>query len=238
MGASSLTASTASLSGASAAGRSASSTSSAGGGDQRLSAGDPQIKIFRHTADTDAVYREAVITELKIPASIRNALASYGVTMMITPSILDAIPEYATERPDGYSHGGSYVNCAGLYRPSDKILYVTERVQYGSNVPTLNLRMAEVVLHEFGHAYDHCRNNISHQEEFMSAYQADSGRLTNGVREQFYYYTNAEKGHVELFAQLFSCAIRPEGSIDTKDQNLCRTFPTCYALMKKIVARG
>jgi membrane-associated protease RseP (regulator of RpoE activity) len=204
----------------------------------KLSGDDPPIEILRHTNDTDAIYQEMVTTILMMPRSIRSDLNSFGVKVMLTPTMLDALPDMATERPRGYSHGGTFVNCGGLYKGAAKTLYVTERVQIGNHVASPNIRLSHTVLHEFGHAYDHCKQ-ITRSEDFLSSYQSDSGRLTNTLREHFYYYTQAdEAGPSELFAQLFMCAVSPAGTVNTNDQNLTRTFPKCYELVKKIVSRA
>jgi hypothetical protein len=202
----------------------------------KLLASDPQIIIFRHTADTDAMHSEVVSTLLQLSPNMRTTLGEWGLKIEITPTILDALPDLVSERPRGYSHGGGYTNCGGLYMGGVKTLYVSERVSPGTYVPQLNIRMGPTFFHEFGHAFDHCKQ-VSTSDTFKAAYQSDNGHLTNGLREHFYYYTQSdEAGPSELFAELFACAVRPVGELDTDSINLTKTFPACFVQVKKAVA--
>jgi tetratricopeptide (TPR) repeat protein len=202
----------------------------------KLLANDPQIIVFRHTSDTDAMRSEVVSNLVQLSPNMRTTLGDWGLKIEITPTILDAMPDLVNERPRGYSHGGGYTNCGGLYMGGHKTLYVSERVSPGTYVPHLNTRMGPTFFHEFGHAFDHCKQ-VSTSDTFKSAYQSDNGHLTNGLREHFYYYTQSEEaGPSELFAELFACAVRPAADLDTDSLNLTKTFPACFAQVKKVVA--
>jgi hypothetical protein len=197
---------------------------------------DPQISILRHTDDTDTMKREVVSTVLQIAPDLRSTLADWGLKLVLTPTILEALPELVGERPRGYLHGGGYTNCGGSFRPASKTIYVAERVAPGTFPPQLNLHMGRTFFHEFGHAVDHCKK-ISRSDAFAAAYQSDCNHLTNGIRDHFYYYTQSgEAGPIELFAQLFACAVAAPGTLDTDDQNLTKVFPNCFTLVKKVVA--
>jgi hypothetical protein len=113
--------------------------------------------------------------------------------------------------------------CAGLYRSAAKTLYVTERFAPVTYVPQLNMHLRHTLFHEFGHAVDHCKQ-ISRSETFVAAYQSDCRHLTNGLREHFHYYTQAEEaGPSELFAELFADAVSAQGDVDTNGKNLIKT---------------
>jgi hypothetical protein len=198
----------------------------------KLLPSDPQITVFRHTNDTDEMKDILISAVLRLPRSLRSEVASAGIGLTLAPTVLEAFPDMAMETPRGYIHGGGYSNCGGLFSPKHSAIYVGERVSMLSSVPHLNSRLEHTLFHEFGHAIDHCRH-ISHGASFTSAYEQDCGRLTNGVRTQFHYFTQeGQAGPSELFAELFSVNIQKPNERNTNDINLSRTFPNCYKVVQ------
>lgn len=188
------------------------------------------VSIHRRTADTDNAYDQVVESLHIIPQDLKSKMAEDGFKVVITPTIIDAFPEKVNERPSGYTHGGNYTNCPALCR--GKTIYVAERVQRGSAVAEPMTHLVATFMHEFGHAYDHCYR-VSNSDAFMKAYEADCQRLTNTVRDKFYYYTQpGEAGPAEMFAELSSSALSPPAHRKSHSEDLARHFPKSAEYVK------
>lgn len=198
---------------------------------------DPSfIKVKRPTADTNQVLAQ-VVSSLKLPPQkIVEELKTFGITVMVTPGMLEADPELATERPRGYVHGGGYTNCPAMYRGASKTIMIAERVSWLSGLPQPNRDVEASMLHEMGHAFDHCRSNISSSASFTMAYKNDLGKLSNTQKNQFPYYTQEDgAGESELFAELFSYAADKNLLRHEHNNSLAKSFPSSFSYIKRLV---
>lgn len=187
------------------------------------------ISIFRKSVDSGPAYNRVLQALHRVPLTRRDDLAKWGLKIVIAPTIVDAHPQFATEKPRGYLHGGTYQNCPGLFMPGTKTIYVAEKASMGNSPFQQNIWIVNTVLHEFGHAVDHFGYR-SKSEEFTKAYTEDSQRLTNELRNTFYYFTQAdEAGPSELFAELFSISLGGGGQ-----RGLESAFPHCFKYVKHI----
>jgi hypothetical protein len=187
------------------------------------------ISIFRKSADSAPAYNRVLQALHRIPETRRNELSKWGLKIVIAPTIVDAHPQFATEKPRGYLHGGTYQNCPGLFMPSTKTIYVAEKASMGNSPFQQNVWITGTVLHEFGHAVDHYEYR-STSPDFKKAFEEDSNRLTNELRNRFYYYTQAdEAGPSELFAELFS-----EVRDASNSEGLGIAFPHCFKYIKQM----
>jgi PDZ domain len=193
------------------------------------------IAIQRHTADTDAIYDQVVAALNVVPKSVKLDLANYGVKILITPTIIEANPSFATEKPRGYIHGGGYDNCPGLYNNGTKDLYIAERAAWKNSPPQLNRWVLSTSLHELGHAYDYCKGHLSSSDAFIKAYEEDSGRLNNSQRTEFnYFLQEAGAGPTELFAELFALSQSKAGGIDERSPDLGRAFRKSFEYVRSL----
>lgn len=187
------------------------------------------VSIFRKSVSSDPAYNRVLQALHRIPETRRSELSKWGLKVVIAPTIVDAHPQFATEKPRGYLHGGTYQNCPGLFMPSTKTIYVAEKASLGNSPFQENVWITGTVLHEFGHAVDHYEYRSS-SPEFKKAYDEDSHRLTNELRNRFYYYTQAdEAGPSELFAELFS-----ESRGSGESEGLETAFPHCLKYIKQM----
>ncbi len=187
------------------------------------------ISIFRKSVSSEPAYNRVLQALHHIPETRRNELSKWGLKVVIAPTIVDAHPQFATEKPRGYLHGGTYQNCPGLFMPSTKTIYVAEKASLGNSPFQENVWIMGTVLHEFGHAVDHYEYRSS-SPDFKKAYEEDSHRLTNELRNRFYYYTQAdEAGPSELFAELFS-----EANGSGESEGLGNAFPHCLTYIKQM----
>lgn len=191
------------------------------------------IAYVRHTNDTDGVVLQVDEALKKVPTGLTHDLKVGGIKVLITPSMLEADPSLATETPRGYVHGGGYTNCAAMFRPGKKTIYISERVSWLSNLPQVNDQVSAAMLHEMGHAVDYIRSNISASMGFASTYKRDADKQSNTQRAKFQYYTQeGDAGACELFAQLFSLAIDPSLLNQQHNRELADSFPGSFLYIK------
>lgn len=194
------------------------------------------IEIQRQTTDTDSVVIQTHTALFGVPNSIISELRNFGVKVLITPTVLEAMPEMASETPRGYIHGGGYTNCAALYRGAKKTIFIAERVSWLSGLPQPNSRVSDTMLHEMGHALDHCRNFPSAGSAFAAIYKRDADKQSNTERSHFQYYTQeGDAGASELFAQLFSIAVDPHLLQKDGNKQLAEGFPSSLNYIKSLI---
>jgi hypothetical protein len=196
------------------------------------------ITVLRRNADTDPTLIQVCRALKLVPKQIVEDLKSAGITVLVTPTVLEAMPGKAMERPRGYIHGGGYTNAGALF--SHPRIVIGERVSYLSGVPELNDRVSSAMLHEMGHAYDHVAGGISHKGKFKACYDEDFAHITNTQRTKHSYYTQeGDAGASELFAQLFSFDIyKSQVTSDERAADLQATFPRCTKYMSDLIKRN
>jgi len=193
------------------------------------------ISTGRHTADTDRTLVQVMRAIKLVPKNIVDELKAGGISVLVTPTILEAMPGSAMDKPRGYDHGGGYTNCGALFH-SPRI-FIGERVSYLSSVPYLNRNIASSMLHEMGHAYDSVKGHLSQSGEFDRCYKEDFSHITNTQRTRHSYYTQSDgAGASEIFAQLFSYAIyKSQVKADEDASDLQITFPRCTKYIKDLI---
>jgi len=194
------------------------------------------IEVKRQTVDTNFALSQVDRALKIVPKNIRDELKDFGVEVMVTPGMLEADPELSQERPRGYVHGGGYTNCPAMYRGNSKMILISERISWKSSVPRPNPEICASMLHEKGHAFDHCRNNISAKTTFAKLYQEDLQTLTNTQKNKFPYYTQGDgAGECELFAELFAFAADPRLMSVPYNDSLAKTFPKSFKFLTNVI---
>ena len=189
------------------------------------------ISILRRTSETDAVHDQVLKALKAIPLPLRQKLIYWGLKIEITPTLLESNPQFANEKPRGYTHGGGYDNCSGLYQTKENKIYIAERSSMFNSPFKPSTEIAGTVLHEVGHAFDRMER-LSNSEEFTASYQDDCSRFTNEVRREFEYFTQeGQAGPSELFAELFAAGIAPPGA-ELTSNDLPRAFPRCFQFVR------
>ncbi len=193
------------------------------------------ITVGRRTADTDRTLVLVCRAVKLVPKNIVDELKAGGISVLVTPTVLEALPGSAMDRPRGYDHGGGYTNCGAMFRHPR--IYIGERVSYLSSVPYPNRNIASSMLHEMGHAYDSVKGHLSQTGDFERLYKEDFSHITNTQRTRHSYYTQPDgAGASELFAQLFSYAIyKTQVRADEDASDLQVTFPLCTKYIKDLI---
>lgn len=68
------------------------------------------VDFFRKSKDSDTAYSEVVAALQSLPGDLKSKMHGWGMKIVITPTILAALPELVNEKPHGYTHGGNYNN--------------------------------------------------------------------------------------------------------------------------------
>lgn len=186
------------------------------------------VTIHRKSGDSTPVYDQVAQCLQKVRPSLKKELLDWGLKIEIVPNILEARPELKGNKPRGYIHGGDYNNCPGLFMPADKTILVAEKASIGSSPYQRNVWVASTMLHEMGHAVDYMKL-ATNSEEFKTAYDEDNHRLTNELRNEFYYYTQNDAGGPELFAQLFAINL---GAPESDAAEMKIAFPRTWKLVQ------
>ncbi len=194
------------------------------------------VEVKRTTADTNFALSQVDRALKIVPKKIRDELKDFGVKVMVTPGMVEADPDLAMERPRGYVHGGGYTNCPAMYRGNSKLILISERVSWKSSVPRQNPEICASMLHEMGHAFDHCRRNLSQNPVYTRNYTEDLQCLTNTQKNTFPYYTQGDgAGESELFAELFSFAADPRLLTVPYNASLAKTFPKTFKYITNVI---
>ena len=192
------------------------------------------VEIYRQSKYTEKIEPQVRQALDKIPVNVQEALKRDGIAILIVPDILSVKPEFATEKPRGY-HGGGYDNCGGLYYPTDKKVFICERLSWNNGPLKENWDVISTMLHECGHALDHT-SNYSKSDEFVKAYEDDQKYLGSEQRKTFEYFLQEnDAGRSEMFAELFLANISPRN--DRYAGDLAKAFPRCTKVVKAISDR-
>ena len=197
------------------------------------------ITIFRRTQDTTEIYAQVLAALHLIPRHIKQELFDGQCKIVITPTLLEAEPKLAYEKPRGYLHDADYRNVPGMYRRSERVLWIGERYSHGTSPPQINKMVLSTTLHELGHAYDHSQNFISQSNDFMQDYDIDLKKLADSDKTTYYYFVQPEAaGPSELFAELFALSISKKGGITERSASLKTIFPQSFEFVKKYLQKN
>src|SRR5262249_24887980 len=91
----------------------------------------------------------------EIPHTYRNRLEVNNYKVVLAPTVLDAMPELAGQRPRGFADGASWHNTNGTFdRRTGRIIIGEKYNATNQGGKMVSGPLDATVLHEFGHAYD------------------------------------------------------------------------------------
>lgn len=186
-----------------------------------------RITFYRKTENSNKVYQEVTSSLKRIPAPIANQLVNSGLRIVITPTIVEAWPEYANRKPD-WSINATYENCPALYRSVEHTVYIAEEWKGFKNST-----ISHSVLHESGHAYDKLQRYVSQSSVFKELLDDDANQLSEKRRKQLHYDQSVKTRARELYAEFFATALTPydEKKATVEEQwyhSLSHDFPKAY----------
>lgn len=170
----------------------------------------------------------------RLPASVKTILNRGQIRILLTPTMIDYVPEGEYQEQSGYE-GGTLKSCPGLFSGT-KIVLAERTVDEGSNEVN-SVRSAEsleeTLKHEAGHAIDACLGDFSTSEEFKHAYRLDKARIPDNLaRKVRYYLQNEEAGWAEACAQLLAIIM---GSNRDGNDDMVAAFPETMKILKSKV---
>lgn len=181
---------------------------------------------------------------MKIPDTVLSALAARGYRVLISESLVDAVPAAKNQQVRGYQPHSTWDTVYGMFnRTTHKVVMAEKALQTDSTgrramLPLRNRQRREGILrHEFGHAVDQYLGNYSHSPEFIAAYEKGVKTISPHEAKVLNYYL--QKGHAgreETFAELFA-SLNDYACDRDSDILLKNHFPELVSLVRNRVSK-
>jgi hypothetical protein len=172
-----------------------------------------------------------------IPDKLMTKLMAAGFSIVITPTMLDAMPCKSGVSLQGYGEDSNYDNAAALFQPESKRVLIAQKLQLRKESAVFhnNDFAADAVRHELGHAYDCYAGYPSRSKDFETAYNQDKKELSAFDQNRFSYFLQpGDRGRSELFAEFFAAKYTPENWQTKRTLDLLNAFKRVIPLMKDI----
>lgn len=195
-----------------------------------LSAQEHSSKAQISVLSADDGCRNIVMESLSsVPISILNQLANYKVQALVHPRIRDYLKTLPEEDlPEGIFHE----SLVGLYLPKVRII-VIEATALSNSYEERKNEARKLVLHEVGHAYDHCRGLISRSLSFKVCFCTDMENMTKAQNVRYKRISaGGLNGCSEIFARLFATKYRVHSQEEELEKHL---FTNCNNFLKKFL---
>ncbi|MBM4000092.1 MAG: hypothetical protein FJ297_11245 [Planctomycetes bacterium] len=173
-----------------------------------------------------------------IPPVIWSSVRRSGWRCELVEFVVDRAPELKSARPRGWPEGVTWEQVDAVHLPADKLLILAEKRRTRAGTVVAADRVAGVLRHEVGHAYDVLgaedarRSYRSSQDPFRAAYMADRGAISAEDAARMAYYLQArDAGRQEVFAESFAAALGG-GSDPAREADLSRCFPRVMTWMR------
>lgn len=193
------------------------------------------LSSARQSKHSAQIEKEVVEALSIVPPSLLNELKDWGLKIKIVPSLIEDDSSLANQIPRGYTHGGGFDNCGGLFRGEIKTIYIAENVASGNQPYKRNELVHHTVWHELGHALD-LSGGISTSQAFEEDYLKDKANLTNEqCRSNAYLVQEDQAGQSECFAELF--VVLATNPNTERGKELASMFPRSFKYVRALVAR-
>ncbi|PZM84047.1 MAG: hypothetical protein DKT66_05235 [Candidatus Melainabacteria bacterium] len=186
------------------------------------------ITIFRQTTRSN-ISKQIVEDALElVPKPVIQKLHHDGVSLVIAPTVAEYLATLFKD--SGSKWDPDLEKCAGLYSQKKKQVIIGED---SLCIPLSRQTSTEIVLHEFGHAYDHSLGKPSLSLSFKHRYVHDFAHMPKGLVPRLYWARErGTKGCAQLFADMFAYLYM---SADEKRKSVEYEilFPSCYTFLKQ-----
>lgn len=160
------------------------------------------------TPVSDAFRSQTSDAAKTIPHSVWRQVEAAGWRVRLAEFTVDAHPILLEDRPRGWPADTSWLNIDAALLPTERLLVLAEkrRNRRGQVVPTA--RVAGVLRHELGHAFDAVTGSAgryrSRSPDFQAAYDADRLSITPERQTELAYYLQPDDaGRQETYAEAF-----------------------------------
>jgi len=171
-------------------------------------------------ADVSAEFREQFQTAAaSIPQPIWKSLTARGWHVRLAHSLSEAAPDLRAQPPRGWPNDRSWDSVEAVHLPRSRTLIIAEKLRGRDGNWRTNERVAGVLRHEVGHAFDMfaggTKRFLSSTSDFRQAYNNDVALMDANARSSLKYFLQRDlAGRQETFAEAF--AIELGGGSDTK----------------------
>jgi|SRR5579885_1006688 len=171
---------------------------------------DKKLVVVNGKTELTEEVLSAVAKGLRLlPASVKQRLLDFGVTVFVTPRLEDGSGR--TE-----------------YEPRLRRVVICEQNTDGTTVDIPRLHI--VTLHELGHAYDHMLNYPSRSPEWKEVYNSEAPHVPAEHQAILSHFLKPANCASECFASLFAC--KYFNGDDRRLNALKADFPRCLSLMQ------
>ena len=196
--------------------------------------GLPVKKLARSSeASADFVAQTKSMLD-KVDPGITAALAKFGVAVLPTRDVYDAILWLPFATPRGHEDRFSWKTIPGVCLIDGHLLVVCEyREEDRGYVRSENIQ--GVFNHELGHCLDRALDFISSKPEFLACVAADIKKLTPLDRAIYRYLLQPDlAGPSEIFAECFACT---QGlcCVESWTKDMPEYFSSSFQFVKKLV---
>jgi hypothetical protein len=186
-----------------------------------------------HPIDRISPVSESFESELhaaieSVPDEIWHRISAAGWRVYLAEQVVDAVPGLRGTSPRGWPDGTRWENTDAVHLPAARQLVVAEKRHNKQGRLVACTRVAGVLRHELGHAFDMASGSagqfLSAQAEFLAAYRADLASMNAEQRAELEYYLQpSDAGRQEAFAEAFGILFG--GGSDAARQAL---FESCF----------
>jgi len=189
---------------------------------------------------SDQFHREARRVVESVPEHIWRTIESAGWRVQLAEFVVDVTPSLRGVQPRGWPLNWTWDNSDAIHLPSAKLLIVAEKRRNSLGEIVSSNRIAEVFLHELGHAFDMAAGRpqrLSAAAEFIEAYRRDVQQLSAEQRDQLAYYLQGNPaGGRETFAEAFAVALAGPATSHAS-QDFAAAFPRVVAHLQALLER-
>jgi len=190
------------------------------------------------SADFRSQYEQAAAT---IPQPIWKSLHAAGWRVRLAHVVSDAAPELRNVRPRGWPAGRSWDSVEAVHLPRARTLIIAEMLHTADGDWKMNARVAGVLRHEVGHAFDMLVGSeqqfLSAGNDFRDAYAHDIEGMNRTTRAALQYFLqNGAAGRQEAFAEAFAIELGG-GSDNRHSEEFRRAFPQVMRIGQEAIEK-
>lgn len=188
-----------------------------GDGQENIQAVEILSPLVENYNASDEFFRRVVAEVERLPPKVSDYLYAHRWVIASAHTMLEGAPDLDRR----YEQPPTGLGClsrdcaAGIELPDERRILIPEHSKSANGKWSSNKSAVEqVVRHEVGHVMDHAFGQISHNQEFVDAYQKDLAGMPQAVRAKVAYQTqDGWKGPEEMFAELFGIILRRDDKV-------------------------
>ncbi|MBI2477581.1 MAG: hypothetical protein HYV60_02700 [Planctomycetia bacterium] len=199
------------------------------------------VSLVSAASVSDRFQRETEAATRSVPPQVWTTLDVAGWRVQLAEFVVDAAPSLSGVRPPGWPRHLTWDNSDAIHLPAAKLLVVAEKRRNHAGEIVASSRVAGVLRHEIGHAFDMAAGtrsqNLSASPQFARAYQQDIRQIAPEVRRSLaYYLQDSRSGLQETFAEAFAVVLGG-GSSDMEPAAFETHFPRVMAYTREAIAK-